>query len=261
MNQSQKWYQNHKEEKKAKSKLYRQAHKEQEKERYAQWRAKLKLEVFSHYSNGKPKCSVCGEENLDLLTLDHINGDGKEHHITNRYSYGTQMWFWARKNSYPAIFQVLCYKHNTAKGHEAFIPKAQLEDWLVRLERPRAGSLFDTHAELGMMYVLRKLLGLPVKSLLDQASKWKDKMMKNFYENLGKENQAEAKERSLRKLLEQGELDRLAENCHDEIVKELKVHPPPWWGVGWAKVLSPIIWAWYEKVFPEDSAFEAKPIE
>ena len=185
--QAKKYYMEHKEEEKAKSREYYRTHKALVAERYAVWRSKLKLEVFSHYSNGEPRCAVCHEKKLELLTLDHINGDGREHSLANRYSYGTHMWSWARKNNYPSIFQVLCYKHNTAKGHEAFIPKAQLEEWLVRLERPRAGSIFDNHVELGMMYVLRKLLGKPVKNMEDQATKWRDQIIRNFYDNLEKE--------------------------------------------------------------------------
>ncbi len=42
-------------------------------------------------------------------------------------------------------------------------------------------------------------------------------------------------------------LDRLAEDCHDKIVDELKF-PAHHRHSGWAKVLQPIIWGWYEKL-------------
>lgn len=37
---------------------------------------KYKLIVISHYGG---KCECCGEDNIGFLTIDHINGDGKEH--------------------------------------------------------------------------------------------------------------------------------------------------------------------------------------
>jgi hypothetical protein len=42
-------------------------------------------------------------------------------------------------------------------------------------------------------------------------------------------------------------LDRLAEDCHDKIVDELKF-PAHHRHSGWAKVLQPIIWGWFEKL-------------
>lgn len=41
-----------------------------------EWRNQLKIETFTHFGI---KCEVCGETDLDLLTLAHINGDGREH--------------------------------------------------------------------------------------------------------------------------------------------------------------------------------------
>lgn len=45
----------------------------------------------------------------------------------------------------------------------------------------------------------------------------------------------------------QGELDRLAENCHDRILKELKTTIFKPQDIGWAKVLQDTIWAWFEE--------------
>jgi len=42
-------------------------------------------------------------------------------------------------------------------------------------------------------------------------------------------------------------LDRLAEDCHDKIIDELKF-PAHYRHSGWAKVLQPIIWGWFEKL-------------
>jgi len=62
--------------------------------------------------------------------------------------------------------------------------KNKLEEWLHRLEQIRAGSIFDNHCELGMMYVLRKLLGKNTKDLEKQALEWRDKIFKEHYKRL-----------------------------------------------------------------------------
>jgi len=60
----------------------------------------------------------------------------------------------------------------------------ELEDWLLRLEQPRAGSIWDNHCELGMMYVLRKLLGKDTEDLEKQALKWRDRVFKANYDRI-----------------------------------------------------------------------------
>jgi hypothetical protein len=80
---------------------------------------KTKKEVMSHYSsNGVPHCNICGVTNLQYLTIDHINGDGREHREKNGLQ-GSKIYHWLRKNDYPTDFQVLCYNHNMAKRHNS----------------------------------------------------------------------------------------------------------------------------------------------
>jgi len=57
------------------------------------------------------------------------------------------------------------------------VPRKQLKQRLHRLEQPRAGSIFSSHMELGMMYVLRKLLGLDVLEIEVQTLKWRKETM------------------------------------------------------------------------------------
>jgi len=49
------------------------------------YRRKIKLEVFTHYSNGKPVCSEkdCGIDDIDMLVLDHIKDDVAAFKITS----------------------------------------------------------------------------------------------------------------------------------------------------------------------------------
>ena len=71
-------------------------------------RNKLKAEVFSHYCEGEIKCK-CGVNNLYLLTIDHINGNGSEHRRKENIKTGYGTYRWLKKNNYPNGFQVLCF--------------------------------------------------------------------------------------------------------------------------------------------------------
>ena len=67
------------------------------------YRKKLKLEVFSHYSNGKPKCACCGwDMDIDGLSIDHKHGrkDPKEPEGLS----GQRLYRYVRKSGYPTTF-------------------------------------------------------------------------------------------------------------------------------------------------------------
>ena len=85
-------------------------------------RDKIKLEVMTHYSNGTPRCCVCGYDNLISLDIDHINNDGKKDRDSK--NLGSRMYCWLKKNNYPPQFQVLCKNHNWEK-HIKRIKKAK----------------------------------------------------------------------------------------------------------------------------------------
>ena len=89
---------------------YRQRHLDKVKAK----QQRIKLEVLKHYSHGLLKCLYCGESNFRKLTLDHINNDGKQHRKSVKS--GTQVYYWAKANGFPPIFQVLCYRCNTRKA-------------------------------------------------------------------------------------------------------------------------------------------------
>lgn len=46
--------------------------------RSKEFRFKFRLEILTHYSKGKPKCSLCGIDDVSILDLDHINGGGSK---------------------------------------------------------------------------------------------------------------------------------------------------------------------------------------
>lgn len=55
------------------------ANREKARETHRRSRLKLRLEVLTAYSTGKPICRCCGEDDPRFLTLDHVNDDGGAH--------------------------------------------------------------------------------------------------------------------------------------------------------------------------------------
>ena len=78
------------------------------------WKKKLKFELFSHYSNGIPKCNCCGYSNIDGLSIDHING--RISHGHSRKFRSIDLYSWLKRNGYPKGFRVLCLNCNAAIG-------------------------------------------------------------------------------------------------------------------------------------------------
>lgn len=76
---------------------------------------KTRLNVLSHYCQGKePQCSCCGENTYEFLCIDHIGGGGNKHRIETSKSGG--LYRWLARNKYPKGFQILCHNCNSAKG-------------------------------------------------------------------------------------------------------------------------------------------------
>lgn len=69
---------------------------------------KCKKLVLEHY--GK-KCVCCGENNESVLSIDHINGGGREH----RKEVGRKIYVWLFINNFPDGFQTLCFNCNWLK--------------------------------------------------------------------------------------------------------------------------------------------------
>ena len=76
--------------------------------RQRQYRQEKKIEVLTHYGNGKCACVQCGESRLACLSLDHINGRGAEERRKQFNKRGTQFYLHLRAQGYPAGYQTLC---------------------------------------------------------------------------------------------------------------------------------------------------------
>ena len=108
---------------KERRKVYYWAHREAEAERQRNWFWKpyhqrerqqlIKTAVLMHYSNpiGSTVCNNCGEQDIEVLCLDHVKGGGNKH----RRIIGSAYYDWIIKTGYPEGYQVLCYNCNIRK--------------------------------------------------------------------------------------------------------------------------------------------------
>jgi len=86
-------------------------------------RKKTKLDIYTHYSNGVPKCACCGVSGIEFLTVDHIipklemEKDQKIIKKGFRANFkANRLSQWLIKNNFPKGFQILCWNCNFAKG-------------------------------------------------------------------------------------------------------------------------------------------------
>ncbi len=58
------------------------------------------------------KCICCGEDHIEFLAIDHVNGNGRQ----DRDEKGKSGFYrWLAKNNYPEGYQILCHNCNWAK--------------------------------------------------------------------------------------------------------------------------------------------------
>lgn len=68
--------------------------------------------VLQVYSDGKMKCEICDEDDIDVLTIDHIDGGGTEHRKNINIGAGSGFKRWLIKNNFPSGYRVLCRNCN-----------------------------------------------------------------------------------------------------------------------------------------------------
>lgn len=80
------------------------------------WNDDSRLRVIEHYSAGAMRCKTCGHEDLDVLTIDHINGGGRKHREQiGAYSSSIALYRWLIRHGFPSGFQILCMNCNFKK--------------------------------------------------------------------------------------------------------------------------------------------------
>jgi hypothetical protein len=89
--------------------LYRQRNKAKLAAQKHDRRKRVRVEGLAAYGG---KCTCCGEDQVEFLTFDHVNGRNKrEKRVT-----GYKAWYVAKRLGYPPEFTVLCFNCNCAKG-------------------------------------------------------------------------------------------------------------------------------------------------
>lgn len=82
-------------------------------------RQRLREEVLTHYARGVPACNCCGEAHIEFLSIDHIDGGGRQH----RKKIGDSgLYTWLKRHKFPAGFRVLCHNCNQSLGAHGYCP-------------------------------------------------------------------------------------------------------------------------------------------
>lgn len=85
-------------------------------ERHALRRATLKRTILTQYGpNHQPRCSWsgCHVDDMDMLSLDHVNDDGNIHR--RLVGSGAAMYAELRRKGFPTGYQTLCMNHQWKK--------------------------------------------------------------------------------------------------------------------------------------------------
>lgn len=114
-------YQRHREERLEHDRKYRLDNKEKIREHWKEnkelynknlreARLTLKVKVLSNYCNSDtPFCIMCKEDDIDCLTIDHIDNNGaKERRTKGRSALGSSLYIGLRKEGFPTGYQTLC---------------------------------------------------------------------------------------------------------------------------------------------------------
>ena len=113
---SRKYYQKNKEEIKIKNKKYRDENSVwiNHKKRIVAKKVRLenKIKIINHYSKGKNCCEKCRIKDIDVLTVDHLEGKGNQ----LRRGKHKNLYAWIVRNDFPSGFQILCFNCNWKKG-------------------------------------------------------------------------------------------------------------------------------------------------
>ena len=77
----------------------------------------IRADVIQGYGG---KCACCGEDRDEFLSIDHIEGNGKEH----RRAVGghPRFYSWIVKNDFPAFLRLLCFNCNLSRGFSGYCP-------------------------------------------------------------------------------------------------------------------------------------------
>jgi hypothetical protein len=99
------YYLKHRERLNAATRKSYQKHKEERRLTANYNRLQVRIEVLTYYGKGRLACTKCGYDDFRALTLDHIEGGGKE---AERQRKGTNLAPWLKRRGFPQGIQTLC---------------------------------------------------------------------------------------------------------------------------------------------------------
>lgn len=80
----------------------------------------LRKIVIDHYGH---RCSCCGESDFFKLSIDHIDGGGKQH--LKEIGGPNRLCEWIIKQNFPDNFRLLCHNCNFSLGQYGYCPHAK----------------------------------------------------------------------------------------------------------------------------------------
>ena len=117
----QRYREKHREQLRVSERQFYQDHKERIKKAAKTYQRKCREKVVNYYSGNDPKCARCGITDMDVLCIDHVNGNGNAHRRSIGITSGAMFFQWLIKNNFPDGFQVLCANCNLKKRIEGGI--------------------------------------------------------------------------------------------------------------------------------------------
>jgi hypothetical protein len=89
-------------------------------------RRKLELRELKQIAVDKygGRCACCGEDRIEFLVIDHINGRGGEH---RRKIKQNVISIWLKRNDYPEGFRILCYNCNCSLAFNGYCPHSDIK--------------------------------------------------------------------------------------------------------------------------------------
>ncbi len=88
------------------------------------YREKFRTLVLDYYGN---KCACCGEDRIEFLAIDHIEGGGSKHRKELGNKGGTAFYVWLVKNNFPEGYRTLCHNCNMALAYHELCPHQRHE--------------------------------------------------------------------------------------------------------------------------------------
>lgn len=80
--------------------------------KYLERTRQLKRQAIDAYGG---RCACCGEDVIELLTIDHVNNDGTQRRKAGVYRGGQSTYRWLIRHGFPDSYQCLCFSCNWGK--------------------------------------------------------------------------------------------------------------------------------------------------